>query len=88
MLIRRCVTPSACCCCSMLWVRSRLWMLMPGISLWRVLIQLTGVSLLVSYCVTLTLRAYHSTSCRATFGCAEETDPMLASLREWQVSLS
>lgn len=48
--------------------------------------QLAGMSLLVSYCVTLTLRAYHSTSCRATFDCEEETDPKLASLREWQVS--
>lgn len=63
----------------------RLWMLMPGISLWRVLVHLIGMSLLVSYCVTLTLRAYHSTSCRATFGCEEETDPKLASFREWQV---
>lgn len=63
----------------------RLWMFMPGISLWRVLVQLAGISLLVSYCVTLTLRAYHSTSCRATFNCTEETDPKLASLREWQV---
>ncbi|CAM9594764.1 unnamed protein product, partial [Hapterophycus canaliculatus] len=63
----------------------RLWMLMPGISLWRVLVQLAGISLLVSYCVTLTLRAYHSTSCRATFNCKEETDPKLASLREWQI---
>lgn len=60
-------------------------MFMPGISLWRVLVQLAGMSLLVSYCVTLTLRAYHSTSCRATFNCTEETDPKLASLREWQV---
>ena len=62
-------------------------MFMPGISLWRVLVQLAGMSLLVSYCVTLTLRAYHSTSCRATFNCTEETDPKLASLREWQVRL-
>eukprot|EP00903_Cladosiphon_okamuranus_P014373 g13344.t1 len=62
----------------------RLWMFMPGISLWRVLVQLAGMSLLVSYCVTLTLRAYHSTSCKATFNCTEETDPKLASLREWQ----
>ncbi len=60
-------------------------MLMPGLSLWKVLMQLAGMSLLVSYCVTLTLRAYHSTSCRATFNCKEETDPKLASLREWQV---
>lgn len=65
--------------------RSRLWMLMPGLSLWKVLMQLAGIALLVSYCVTLTLRAYHSTSCRATFNCKEETDPKLASLREWQV---
>lgn len=60
-------------------------MFMPGISLWRVLVQLAGMSLLVSYCVTLALRAYHSTSCRATFNCTEETDPKLANLREWQV---
>lgn len=61
-------------------------MLMPGISLGRVLVHLMGMSLLVSYCVTLTLRAYHSTSCRATFGCREEADPKLDSLREWQAS--
>ncbi|CAM9669436.1 unnamed protein product [Ectocarpus sp. 12 AP-2014] len=62
----------------------RLWMFMPGISLWRVLLQLAGMSLLVSYCVTLTLRAFHSTRCRAAFNCDPETDPKLASLREWQ----
>ena len=62
-------------------------MFMPGLSLWRVLIQLAGVSLLVSYCMTLALRAYHSTNCRSTFNCEEETDPTLASLREWQVLL-
>lgn len=60
-------------------------MFMPGISLWRVLLQLAGMSLLVSYCVTLTLRTFHSTRCRAAFNCDPETDPKLASLREWQV---
>ncbi|CAM9968845.1 unnamed protein product, partial [Choristocarpus tenellus] len=59
-------------------------MLLPGISLWRVLVQVMGMSLLVSYCVTLALRAYHSNSCKASYSCNFATDPKLATLREWQ----